>query len=169
MPEEQKKPEFKYIVRIANTDLDGNRPLAYGLTKIKGIGIRIGEAIADTAKLPRFKKIGELTDEEVERIKSIVENIPQHVPGWMVNRMRDFYSGMNLHNVGSDVELGVREDINLMKKIRSYKGIRHEQGQRVRGQRTRAHGRTGLTVGVLRKVAMEARKKAAAEEKKGKE
>ena len=45
------------------------------------------------------------------------------------------------------------EDINLMKKIRSYKGIRHERGQKVRGQRTKSTGRTGTTVGVKRKTA----------------
>jgi small subunit ribosomal protein S13 len=43
------------------------------------------------------------------------------------------------------------EDINLMRKIRCYKGIRHETGQKVRGQRTKSTGRTGLTVGVKRK------------------
>ncbi len=44
-----------------------------------------------------------------------------------------------------------RDDINLMKMIRCYKGIRHEQGQKVRGQRTRSNGRTGMTMGVIRK------------------
>ena len=38
-----------------------------------------------------------------------------------------------------------------MKKIRCYRGIRHETGQKVRGQRTRSNGRTGLTLGVSRK------------------
>ncbi len=40
-----------------------------------------------------------------------------------------------------------------MKMIRCYRGIRHEQGQKVRGQRTRSNGRTGLTVGVTKKAA----------------
>ena len=34
-------PEFKYIVRLLNTDLDGNRPVAYALTGIKGVGYRL--------------------------------------------------------------------------------------------------------------------------------
>jgi small subunit ribosomal protein S13 len=45
-----------------------------------------------------------------------------------------------------------REDINTMKKIRSYVGIRHERGHKVRGQRTKSTGRKGLTVGVKRKA-----------------
>ncbi|HOW33966.1 MAG TPA: 30S ribosomal protein S13, partial [Methanoregulaceae archaeon] len=43
------------------------------------------------------------------------------------------------------------EDINLLRKIRCYRGIRHETGQKVRGQRTKSTGRTGLTVGVKKK------------------
>src|SRR2546422_6033274 len=51
-----------------------------------------------------------------------------------------------------------------MKMIRSYKGVRHETGQKVRGQRTRSNGRTGLTVGVTKKAALEAAKAKKAEE-----
>lgn len=166
MAQEQKKPDFKYIVRIADTDLDGNRSVAYGLTKIKGIGIRCGEAIADAAKVSRYKKLGELEDEEIEKIEKVVKNLPEYVPEWFVNRPRELYSGTNIHLIGAELELGVKEDINLLRKIRCYKGIRHEQGQRVRGQRTKAHPRTGLTVGVTRKAAVEARKKAIEEERK---
>jgi len=46
--------------------------------------------------------------------------------------------------------LSRNEDINLMKKVRSYKGVRHDRGLRVRGQRSRSTGRKGKTVGVSR-------------------
>jgi small subunit ribosomal protein S13 len=55
-----------------------------------------------------------------------------------------------MHIVGVDLEVRRKDDINLMKMIRSYKGVRHEEGQKVRGQRTRSNGRTGLTLGVMR-------------------
>jgi small subunit ribosomal protein S13 len=157
---EEKKPEFKYIVRIAETDLDGNEFVAYGLTKIKGIGIRVGEAIAYAANIPKNKKLGELTDEEIDKIKELVDNFSKYVPFWLVNRARELYSGSDTHIIGAELDLVIKEDINLMRKIRCYRGIRHEQGQRVRGQRTRAHGRTGLTVGVVRKAGMESRRRA---------
>jgi small subunit ribosomal protein S13 len=51
------------------------------------------------------------------------------------------------------MDMRKQEDINILKKIRGYRGIRHENGQKVRGQRTKAHGRTGLTVGVVKKAA----------------
>src|SRR5438132_10998930 len=87
----------------------------------------------------------------------------------MVNRPKDWESGLDLHLVGSEVEVRLRDDINLMKMIRSYKGVRHETGQKVRGQRTRSNGRTGLTVGVTKKAALEAAKANKAEEAGGKQ
>jgi small subunit ribosomal protein S13 len=86
----------------------------------------------------------------------------------MVNRPKDWESGLDLHAFGPDVEVRLRDDINLMKMIRSYKGVRHETGQKVRGQRTRSNGRTGLTVGVTKKAALEAAKAKKAEETGGK-
>src|SRR5205823_3428254 len=70
----------------------------------------------------------------------------------------------DLHAVGADVEIRRRDDINRMKMIRSYKGVRHETGQKVRGQRTRSNGRTGLTVGVTKKAALAAAQAKKAEE-----
>ncbi len=48
-----------------------------------------------------------------------------------------------------------KDDVDMMKMIRSYKGVRHEEGQKVRGQRTRSNGRTGLTLGVMRQRLMQ--------------
>ncbi|HEX9341914.1 MAG TPA: 30S ribosomal protein S13, partial [Thermoplasmata archaeon] len=85
-------------------------------------------------------------------------------PHWMVNRPKDWESGLDLHAFGADVEIHRRDDINRMKMIRSYRGVGHETGQKVRGQRTRSNGRTGLTVGVTKKAALEAAKAKKAEE-----
>jgi small subunit ribosomal protein S13 len=82
----------------------------------------------------------------------------------MVNRPSDWETGEDVHLFSSDVELRLRDDINRMKMIRCYRGIRHEQGQKVRGQRTRSNGRTGLTVGVIKKTAIAAAKAAKKEE-----
>jgi small subunit ribosomal protein S13 len=57
----------------------------------------------------------------------------------------------------------VRDDINYMKMIRCYRGIRHEKGQKVRGQRTRSNGRTGMAAGVIKKKAVAAAAAAAQE------
>jgi small subunit ribosomal protein S13 len=106
--------------------------------------------------------MGYLPPEQVERIKAVLDNLEANMPTWMVNRQRDLYTGENRHLMGTELVLGIREDINVMKKMRSYKGIRHERGQKVRGQKTRSTGRTGATVGVMRTKAEAAAAAAAA-------
>jgi len=158
------KENFRYIVRLANTDLEGARSVVYALTKVKGIGIRIAEIVADQAGVPRTERIGNLTEPEAEKVEATLGKIAELVPHWMVNRPHDWETGDDVHLFSSDVELRLRDDINRMKMIRCYRGIRHEQGQKVRGQRTRSNGRTGLTVGVIKKTAIAAAKAAKKEE-----
>lgn len=162
------KEDFRYIVRMANTDLDGTRAVAYALTAIPGVGIRVAEAVADLAAVSRTERLGNLSEEQTDKIEAAFANLGEVFPHWMVNRPKDWESGLDLHVFGSDVEVRRRDDINLMKMIRSYKGVRHESGQKVRGQRTRSNGRTGLTVGVTKKAALEAAKAKKAAEAGGK-
>src|SRR5438046_10698944 len=56
------KEDFRYIVRMANTDLDGTRSVSYSLTAIPGVGIRVSEAVADLAGVPRTERLGNLSD-----------------------------------------------------------------------------------------------------------
>ncbi len=160
--EEKPKDEIKYLVRIVNTDLDGTSTVQYALTGIKGIGIRVARIIARKAEVDPNAIMGYLPGDQVDRIRNVLENIDTSMPVWMLNRRNDTYTGENRHLLGTDLILGQKEDINLMKKIRSYKGIRHERGQKVRGQRTRSTGRTGATVGVIRKKEIAAAGAAAA-------
>lgn len=164
-----KRPEgasedFRYIVRLANTDLAGARPVIYALRGVKGIGSRVANVVADLAGVPRHEPIGNLTEAQTEKLKEVLADLPERAPHWIVNRPRDWETGTDLHLYGADVDLRRRDDINRMRMIRCYKGIRHERGQKVRGQRTRSNGRTGLTVGVVKKTALAAAKAAAKEE-----
>ena len=143
--------DFMYIVRIANTDIDGEEPVKIGLTSIKGVGLRTATAIADTLGLDREQKMGTLSEEDVQRIEEFLKGIPEKLPTWMLNRRKDPYTGEDLHPYSTDLPMKVKDDINFMKKIRCYKGIRHETHHKVRGQRTRSNGRKGLTLGVSKK------------------
>lgn len=165
---EEPKEGIKHIIRIANTDLDGKKSVLYSLTGIKGIGRRMANAIAIKAGVNPHATMGQLSADEINRIKAVIDDIENQFPEWMMNHQKDFYTGESKHLIGASLILSVREDINRMKKIRCYKGIRHEMGQKVRGQRTRSTGRTGAIVGVTRKKVTEAEKKKA-EEKKAKE
>lgn len=151
-----KKDDFKYIVRIANTDIDGDKSIVYGLASIKGIGIHLSVLITDATGIDRTKKIGNMSDSQIEKIKNVLENATENAPRWMLNHRNDYETGEDIHLIGSEIDMKLRDEINVMKKIRSYKGIRHELGLPVRGQRTRANNRKGLSLGVSKKAAQKA-------------
>jgi len=144
--------ELKHIVRILNTDLEGKRQVHMALEAIEGVGLRTAMIFAEKAKVDPYATLGRLPDDQIDALKRVIEQeATQTLPVWMMNRREDIGTGTNRHVMGTDLTMAVREDIDLMKKMRSYKGIRHERGLRVRGQRTRSTGRTGAIVGVSRK------------------
>ena len=150
-PEKGVDKDIKYFVRVRNTDLDGTRSVQIALTKIPGIGRITSRAIARIAKVNPLAIMGKLDDAGVDRIREVVDNYGPQVPKWMLNRPADPYTGEGKHLLSTDVLIGKEDDVNRMRKIRCYRGIRHETGQKVRGQRTKSTGRTGTTVGVKRK------------------
>lgn len=143
--------DFKYIVRLSNTDVDGEKNLVYGLTSIKGIGVHMATLIADEVGIDRYTKIGDLKDTQIEKIQEAINKVGTSAPRWMLNHRKDYDTGKNIHLIGSDIDMRLRDEINILKKIRSYRGIRHERGLRARGQRTRANNRRGLALGVSKK------------------
>lgn len=148
---DEKDTDFNYIVRIANADIEGEKKVAFGLTQIKGIGRRMATFVADTAGIDRKTKCGNLTDSQLEKINEVLGNLSKKAPSWMLNHRKDFDTGEDIHLISTEVELRLRDEINLLKMIRSYRGTRHESGLSVRGQRTRANNRKGLALGVSKK------------------
>ena len=142
--------EFRHIVRLAEQNLKGNTPIRLALTKIPGIGDQMANAIIKVMELDPSKKIGEFSDEEVEKLEAFIKN-PQGIPSWMLNRRKDPVEGKDLHLVSSDLKIAIKSDIDRMKKAKTYRGMRHAYGLKVRGQRTKSTGRKGRTVGVQRK------------------
>lgn len=150
-PVKKRDENFRYIVRLVNTDVDGNKDVVIGLSSVKGVGMRTAEIIARMAGVPKSVKMGDLPEEKTTELEKLITEYSEKAPHWMVNRQNDWSSGADLHLVGNDVELFRRDDVNIMKMIRCYRGIRHEHGHKVRGQRTRSNGRTGMTMGVMRR------------------
>ena len=145
--------DIKYFVRVGTTDLDGTKSVRVALTGIKGVGRHTSTVISRMAKVDEYAALGRLDEDSVNRIRNAVEQYITKIPTWMANRPKDVYTGETKHLLGTDLTLINDEDVNLMRKIRCYRGIRHETGQKVRGQRTKSTGRTGTTVGVKRKAA----------------
>lgn len=148
--------EIRKIVRLMATDIDGNLNLGRALRKIKGVSFMLSSSVCKITAMDPMRKIGSLSDEE---LKLLEENIKKpNAPVWMLNRRRDMETGENLHITGANLDLRKREDINVLRRIRAYKGIRHELGQPVRGQRTRSTFRTQRSVGVSKKAARQGKK-----------
>jgi small subunit ribosomal protein S13 len=144
--------EFQHIIRFAGTDIQGTQLVTYALTNVKGIGIGIANAIMEKAGVAPTKRMGLLSSAEVEKLEDVVLNpVKYDIPTWVLNRQKDLETGKNIHLLSSDLIFQTKNDIDQMKKIRSWKGVRHSYGLKVRGQRTKTTGREGKAMGVKKK------------------
>lgn len=143
MEQEQKtKPEKKYasIIRIMQTDIPSNKNVLTGLTYVKGVSWAVSNAIFTVLKIDPKKKIHELNESELEKINEFLKN--PKLPSYLMNRRKDFETGEDGHLITNDLDMKKEFDIRRLKKIRSYRGLRHALGQPTRGQRTRSNFRS---------------------------
>lgn len=151
--------EFRHIVRIGDTDLDGTQKVGFALLNIKGVGIGLADAVIKKAGINQETRLGFLSEVELAKIKDILETPSTHgLPSWLLNRSKDIETGRNLHQIGSELVLQGKTDIDRMKRIKSWRGFRHAHGLKVRGQRTKTTGRKGKAVGVKKKTLKAGRK-----------
>ena len=108
------------MARIKNIELPGEKHTCIGLTAIYGIGRSLANKICDNAGVDRAKKIKDLTDEEITKLRSEVDN--QVVEG----------------DLRREVQLNIKNKM----EINSYQGTRHKKGLPVHGQRTSRNART---------------------------
>jgi small subunit ribosomal protein S13 len=109
------------VARIAGVDLPKNKRSEIGLTYIFGLGVTSARRILTQAGVDHAKKVSDLTDEEVARIRSIITS--------------DF-------KVEGALRSEVQMNIKRLMDINCYRGLRHRKGLPVRGQRTRTNSRT---------------------------
>jgi len=107
--------------RIVGVDIPNNKPTWIALTYIHGIGRRQADRIIESCALEREKRAQDLTEEEVARIAAEI--------------------GKN-HVVEGQLKRQVMANIQRLKDIACYRGIRHRRGLPARGQRTRTNART---------------------------
>ena len=149
--ESQLGDDFSYIIRIADSDIDGLKQVKQGLTSIRGIGERTAEQICKIAGVDGSKLSGHLKDGEQDKLRTAIDEFATMVPWWMVNRQRDLTTNEDAHLVSMDVRLTKDDDVARLAATKSYRGIRHRSGHKLRGQRLRSNGRRGATLGVERK------------------
>ena len=108
------------MARIKNIELPGEKHTCIGLTAIFGIGRSLANQICDNAGVARDKKIKDLTDDEIAKLRSEVDK----------------------HLVEGDLRREVQLNIKNKMEINSYQGTRHKKGLPVHGQRTSRNART---------------------------
>ncbi|MEW6363105.1 MAG: 30S ribosomal protein S13 [Acidobacteriota bacterium] len=109
------------MARIAGVDLPREKRADIGLTYIFGIGRSRSRQILEEARVSSAKRVKELTEEEINRIRQIIER-----------------EG----NVEGDLRKEVSMNVKRLMEIGCYAGMRHRRGLPVRGQRTRTNART---------------------------
>ena len=109
------------MARIAGVDLPKNKRSVIGLTYIFGIGDTVAREILAKAGVDENKKVGTLTDEEINKIRTIIQT--------------DYKTEGGLR---AEVQLNIKR----LMDIGSYRGLRHRKGLPVRGQRSRTNSRT---------------------------
>jgi small subunit ribosomal protein S13 len=109
------------MARIAGVDLPANKRAEIGLTYIYGIGRSRANKILGEANISIDKRIRELSEEEVNRIRTVIDQ-----------------QGM----VEGDLRKDVQMNIKRLMDIGCYRGLRHRRGLPVRGQRTHTNART---------------------------
>ncbi len=151
-PKEQSKERMN-IVRVMETNLDGNRQVRRAIRRVRGVSFMFSNAVSQKIDFAD-RKLGEIGDAEIQKLEDVINNPQKHgIPQWMCNRRIDPVTGEDRHLTVSALEFAKKMDINEMKKKKTYKGIRHSEHLTVRGQRTRGSFRKGKVVGVSRKAA----------------
>ena len=85
---------FQHILRVMNTNIDGRTKIMYAMTSIKGCGRRFANIVLKKADIDATKRAGELSEEEVDRIITIMQNPRQYkIPDWFLNRQKDIKDG----------------------------------------------------------------------------
>ena len=135
----RKKEDDVTLVRVLGRDIRGDIKLGTALTKIRGISWTLSNAICKILELDKKQRIQDVDKEEMAKIEEFIKN--PHVPSFLMNRQNDLETGEDQHVSGADLKLRKEFDIKRLKKIRSYKGVRHQANLPVRGQRTKANFR----------------------------
>ncbi|MFH2019127.1 MAG: 30S ribosomal protein S13 [bacterium] len=121
------------MLRLVGVDLPEEKRLEIALTYIHGIGLKTSQKIIAEAKLNPDTRAKNLSAGDITQLQKILEQYP----------------------VEGDLRKVIRENLQRLKRIGSYRGLRHSMGLPARGQRTRTNARTKRgkrkTIGAMKK------------------
>lgn len=145
----KQEKDFKFILRIFNTNVDGKQKIPYAIRTIRGIGRRFAMLVTLKAGLNPNNRAGDLSEDQIQKVVDICSDPEKYgIPVWFLNRRRDPKDNTNSQQIANGIDTKLREDLEKMKRMRLHKGLRHYFGLKVRGQHTNSTGRRGRTMGV---------------------
>ncbi|XP_039112623.1 40S ribosomal protein S18-like [Hyaena hyaena] len=145
--------KFQHILRVLSTNIDGQRKIAFAISAIKGVGQRYAHVVLRKVHIDLTKRAGELTEDEMERVITIMQNPHQdRIPDWFLNRKKDVKDEKYSQVLANGLDNKLCEDLERLKKIRAHRGLCHFRGLHVRGWHTKTTGRRGRTVAVSKKI-----------------
>ncbi len=148
--------EYRYILRIMGTDVQGTLKTSYAVAQIKGVSAALSNAILRKAGVNPDLRVGFITESDISKIEDVIKDpVKYGIPSWMFNRRKDSDSGKDGHVLSADLAFKIKTDIDGAKEIRSWRGYRHAYSLKVRGQRTKTTGRAGKALGVKKKTLMQ--------------
>ncbi|TSC65373.1 MAG: small subunit ribosomal protein S13 [Candidatus Berkelbacteria bacterium Gr01-1014_85] len=109
------------MARIAGVNIPNQKNLEIGLSYLFGVGRNNAKVIVEACNLDLARKIGQLTDEEIEKLRQYID---QHI------------------KVEGDLKMEINSNIKRLKEIGAYRGVRHARNLPVHGQRTKTNART---------------------------
>ncbi len=153
----RKRDNISSIIRIAGKDINGELNMERSLENIRGIGSNMAKIlthiIEKKLKISKTSTMSSLSEEQIKDIEKILKTPSEHnVPKFLLNRRKSNENGTDMHIIGNDLMFAVRQDINRQITLKTWKGFRHQFGLKVRGQSTRSTGRTGTSIGVVKKA-----------------
>ena len=148
--------EYRYILRIMGTDVQGTLKTSYAVAEVKGVSAALSNAILKKAGVNPDLRVGFITESDISKIEDVIRDPAKYgIPSWMFNRRKDTDSGKDQHMLSSELALKIKTDIDQAKEIRSWRGYRHAYSLKVRGQRTKTTGRAGKALGVKKKTLLQ--------------
>ena len=148
--------EYRYILRIMGTDVQGTLKISYAVAQVKGVSLSLSNAILKKAGVNPDLRVGFATEGDISKIEDVIRDPAKYgLPTWMFNRRKDSETGKDKHLLSADLVLRTKMDIDEAKDIRSWRGYRHAYSLKVRGQHTKTTGRAGKALGVKKKSLMQ--------------
>ena len=124
--------EYRHILRIMGTDVQGTLKTVYALTKIKGVSLSLASAILKKANVNPDLRVGFLTETDLNKIEEIIQDPTKYgLPTWLFNRRKDADTGKDVHMISADLVLRTKTDVDDEKAMRSWRGYRGHVRRRV--------------------------------------